>query len=264
VRDKCNSSSDKKVLCAKCPGVKWLKVEADENLLSPAQGYLIRKVRMVVQMPYESCTPLNHTIHCMAQAPGSDLFDYGQTIFFDKERQVGSKSPRNSSAASSPKQSGGAWVSRSRFSNANGASQSGAEVMTLNDSAASENIMFQSVDESDYDELLGNTRSNSEEVIFDPETNFADLNWPLLEVSEAPQQYVTPLFPTGCMFRFKLLSTCGDVHYIGLNGLEMFDENNELIPLTKKNLEVCTHANCGACAVCSTFKSFPLFFRLPQ
>jgi hypothetical protein len=38
-----------------------------------------------------------------------------------------------------------------------------------------------------------------------------------------PQQYQTPLFPTGCIFKFALSSTHGDGHYIGLCGLELAD-----------------------------------------
>ena len=38
-----------------------------------------------------------------------------------------------------------------------------------------------------------------------------------------PQQYQTPLFPTGCIFKFALSSTHGDSHYIGLCGLELAD-----------------------------------------
>ena len=33
-----------------------------------------------------------------------------------------------------------------------------------------------------------------------------------------PQQYETPLFPCGCIFKFVLLSTHGDGHYVGLSG----------------------------------------------
>ena len=33
-----------------------------------------------------------------------------------------------------------------------------------------------------------------------------------------PQQYETPLFPCGCIFKLCLLSTHGDGHYVGLSG----------------------------------------------
>ena len=51
------------------------------------------------------------------------------------------------------------------------------------------------------------------------------------------QQYETPLLPCGCIFKFVLVSTHGDPHYVGLNGLELYDEQNQLIPLDETNVE---------------------------
>lgn len=41
------------------------------------------------------------------------------------------------------------------------------------------------------------------------------------------KEYDTPEFPTGFLFKIKLLSTWGDYNYIGLNGIELYDQFGE-------------------------------------
>ena len=53
-----------------------------------------------------------------------------------------------------------------------------------------------------------------------------------------PQQYETPLFPCGCIFKLCLLSTHGDGHYVGLSGLELADAEGRVIPIDPE----CVHA----------------------
>ena len=43
------------------------------------------------------------------------------------------------------------------------------------------------------------------------------------------QQYETPLYPRGSTFKFVLKGTWGDSHYIGLNGLELYDETGSKV-----------------------------------
>ncbi|POM60835.1 hypothetical protein PHPALM_30255 [Phytophthora palmivora] len=50
-------------------------------------------------------------------------------------------------------------------------------------------------------------------------------------IPEIFQQYQTPLFPTGYIIKFVLSSTWGDTFYLGLNGVEIYDRDNQLIPL---------------------------------
>ena len=153
-------------------GVKWLKVEADSQLLSPEQGFLVRK------------------------APGSDLFDYGQTIYFDDDR---AHSPRNGS----PKAKGsGRWVSGSPKGDNAGRSgfsaqpQSKPDIMTLNDSVGSTGGDDDQFVHADFDTLLG-TNDNDRRWgggaagsmdNGDQSLGVEELEWPLVEVSQAPQQ----------------------------------------------------------------------------
>ncbi|RLN76027.1 hypothetical protein BBO99_00007877 [Phytophthora kernoviae] len=53
-------------------------------------------------------------------------------------------------------------------------------------------------------------------------------------IAEIFQQYQTPLFPTGYIIKFMFMSTWGDMFYLGLNGVEFFNQNNVLIPLNSE------------------------------
>ncbi|XP_069839756.1 katanin-interacting protein isoform X2 [Dendropsophus ebraccatus] len=55
-------------------------------------------------------------------------------------------------------------------------------------------------------------------------------------IEPATMDYEAPLMPCGFIFQFQLLTSWGDPYYIGLNGLEMYNEHGEKIQLTENNI----------------------------
>ncbi|XP_050835897.1 katanin-interacting protein isoform X2 [Serinus canaria] len=54
-------------------------------------------------------------------------------------------------------------------------------------------------------------------------------------LEQASMDYEAPLMPCGFIFQFQLLTSWGDPYYIGLNGLELFNEHGEQILLTENS-----------------------------
>ncbi|NXO02859.1 K0556 protein, partial [Rhinopomastus cyanomelas] len=55
-------------------------------------------------------------------------------------------------------------------------------------------------------------------------------------MEQATMDYEAPLMPCGFIFQFQLLTSWGDPYYIGLNGLELFNEHGDQILLTENNI----------------------------
>ncbi|XP_041714323.1 katanin-interacting protein isoform X1 [Coregonus clupeaformis] len=53
---------------------------------------------------------------------------------------------------------------------------------------------------------------------------------------QASMDYEAPIMPCGFIFQLQLLTTWGDPYYIGMNGLEFYDQNNEKILLSDNNI----------------------------
>ncbi|XP_078146747.1 katanin-interacting protein [Centroberyx gerrardi] len=53
---------------------------------------------------------------------------------------------------------------------------------------------------------------------------------------QASMDYEAPIMPCGFIFQLQLLTTWGDPYYVGLNGLEFYDQNHEKINLSDNNI----------------------------
>lgn len=71
---------------------------------------------------------------------------------------------------------------------------------------------------------------------------FQPIVWPAEAAKEMQQldllvkDYVVPYLPAGTLVTIVIHSTCGDVHYVGLNGLALLDEDGNEIALAPEHV----------------------------
>lgn len=51
--------------------------------------------------------------------------------------------------------------------------------------------------------------------------------------SQSHTPFVIPELPSGSIIKFDITSTWGDQHYIGLNGIEIFNNEGQLVNIKK-------------------------------
>ena len=56
-------------------------------------------------------------------------------------------------------------------------------------------------------------------------------------ICRVSQQYETPVNPTGCMVKIVIRSTHGDPHYVGLNGIALYDSSGVQVAISPDQLQ---------------------------
>lgn len=59
------------------------------------------------------------------------------------------------------------------------------------------------------------------------------LNFEIFASNEEDQEFIIPELPEGQLIVVDILSTWGDRHYVGLNGIEIFSSLGEAVSITK-------------------------------
>lgn len=205
-----NYNADRELACL---GIKYVNVYLDSTLMTLNQ--LVRK------------------------APGSVQFDYAQ---FLPIQQPKSKSSGNSKSLSKE------LLDRNTKSMTALPTASGLNIDLSSHSlqrsspepARSSKSDVLSPDiwaEADIYEDQGDDLDDAAQSPTDELWDRGDENSSFGQVCVALQQYSTCCNPSGCIFKFVLYSTHGDVHYIGLNGIELLDVRGNVIPIAPDQVQ---------------------------
>eukprot|EP00127_Corallochytrium_limacisporum_P000946 Clim_evm30s33 gene=Clim_evmTU30s33 len=190
-------------------GVKRLIVHCDERIASPADGFLIRK------------------------APGHALFDFGQEFHFSSR----ARAPRVSLEAT-PSIPSTQSQQQAQYCSPIDTSQSNLPTMeqsAIDDRRPTLDTHKRVPSQISTRHVVHHGRAEEDDT--------GPLRT-LSTVSIAEEVYEPPILPSGFIITFRLLNAWADNHYIGLNGIDLYDETGEKIPITMEHVTVVPRGVC--------------------
>eukprot|EP01029_Cantina_marsupialis_P013907 TRINITY_DN30814_c0_g1_i2.p1 TRINITY_DN30814_c0_g1~~TRINITY_DN30814_c0_g1_i2.p1 ORF type:complete len:923 (+),score=243.24 TRINITY_DN30814_c0_g1_i2:222-2990(+) len=207
-----------------------LMTGSEIKFISPPGGLLIRK------------------------APGNDYFDYGQRI--DLTRSHGANKLNDSESSPSAEESEQSSPKLSNEALKHG--MRGQRTKNANQALRSIRIANQLELVKGHNDLSitgQHTRINNTKQQEFEQQEFDDESYDTYDISDLPseniQQYMTPNLPSGFVWKIKIKSTHGCDYYVGLSGIEMYDQNNCKIMITEDNLAATPYRDITQLESCS-------------
>ncbi|ETL93867.1 hypothetical protein L917_08064 [Phytophthora nicotianae] len=168
---------------------------------------------------------VHHMRVSLRKAPGSLMdFDFGQFLYLRSNHQPGSAASQALPFEPLSKED-------------NTLSSTVEETENTRPSSPVEGRTTQDGDTSNEGTTFCNSGTSLSQSSVSQQTRAIRKKNAMNPIAEVFQQYQTPLFPTGYIIKFVFSSTWGDTFYLGLNGVELFDRDNQLIPLSAEIID---------------------------